>query len=168
MLANKSTMKIITPMQAMALMGLTGRATATGIMRHQSKFKQFDIAVVADTPCGPEECYDADNVVITSEVVYRKVISLTPEEIATRDRELFLENRAVIVQAIKVTTAAGNTFDGCEVSRGRMGDAVTGLDDVQTIRWVLADGSNIQATRAELKEALYLVGRAEEAVWVEE
>ena len=113
-------------------------------------------------------------VVLNSPTCTEGTVSLTAEELQgvaddliNTARFAFLSERAVIVAGIKVTTAAGNTFDGCEVSRGRMGDAVTGLDDVQTIRWVLADGSNKLVTRAELKEALYLVGRAEEAVWIE-
>jgi hypothetical protein len=74
-------MKIITPMQAMALMGLTGRATATGIMRHQSKFEQFDIAVVEKTTLESGKMFDGDNITGIEGLYYRSTLDRTIEEI---------------------------------------------------------------------------------------
>lgn len=76
--------------------------------------------------------------------------------------------RAATVDAIKVTTTAGNTFDGDEVSQGRMARAIIALQAVGSlsITWVLADNTTIQATAAELTEALVLAGQAQAAVWV--
>lgn len=101
----------------------------------------------------------------------------TPEEVAeiearknappTRD-ELKAE-RAAKVRAIKVTTAAGNTFDGDEVSQGRMSRAVIALGAAPagtTVNWVLSDNTVLNATQAELTEALLLAGQAQAAIWI--
>lgn len=76
--------------------------------------------------------------------------------------------RSAAVAAIRVTTAAGNTFDGDEISQGRMARAIIALQatGTTTVPWVLADNSAIQATAAELTEALALAGAAQAAVWV--
>lgn len=79
--------------------------------------------------------------------------------------------RAENVARITVTTAAGNTFDGDETSQTRMARAILGLQGMgegATISWVLADNSVIQATAAELTEALQLAGQAQAALWIEE
>lgn len=76
--------------------------------------------------------------------------------------------RAVTVGAITVTTAAGHTFDGDEVSQTRMVRAIVALQATATpnIAWVLSNNTAIQATAAELTEALALAGAAQAAVWV--
>jgi len=101
--------------------------------------------------------------------------AMTPEEVEahinppkTEDhiREEWKSARSAAVEAIKVTTLAGNTFDGDEISQGRMARAVSSMEDVDTVLWVLADNSVIQATKEELKEALRLAGSAQAAIWV--
>ena len=76
--------------------------------------------------------------------------------------------RSQAVDAIKVTTAAGNTFDGDELSQGRMSRAIIALSTglAPSVTWVLADNSTIKATAAELTEALVLAGMAQAAIWV--
>ncbi|WP_110641097.1 hypothetical protein [Salinicola sp. CPA57] len=95
----------------------------------------------------------------------------TAEELAVleakRERDAFVSARADQVARIKVTNAAGNTFDGDETSQNRMARFVAMAEDSDTIRWVLADNSVIQATRAELKEALTLAGQAQAAIWID-
>jgi hypothetical protein len=83
-------------------------------------------------------------------------------------REELKAQRAAAVEAIKVTTQAGNTFDGDEVSQGRMARAVIALSTglAPSVTWVLADNSVIQASQAELTEALVLAGQAQAAIWV--
>lgn len=83
-------------------------------------------------------------------------------------RESANAQRAAAVAAIKVTTASGNTFDGDEISQTRMSRAVQVLKETGTPScvWVLADNSVIQATPAELVEALALAGAAQAAIWV--
>ncbi|WP_089167849.1 DUF4376 domain-containing protein [Azotobacter chroococcum] len=86
-------------------------------------------------------------------------------------REAWKAQRSETVARIAVTTTAGNTFDGDETSQGRMARAILGLQALgegATIRWVLADNSEIQATAAELTEALQLAGQAQAALWIEE
>lgn len=100
----------------------------------------------------------------------------TPEEIADIEaakiapptRDQLKAQREVAVAAIKVTTTAGNTFDGDEVSQGRMSRAIIALGTglAPSVSWVLADNTVIQATAAELTEALVLAGQAQAAVWV--
>lgn len=74
--------------------------------------------------------------------------------------------RAEAVAAIIVTTNNGNTFDGDEISQGRMARAILAMDDTETVNWILADNTVIDATKAELSEALKLAGAAQAAIWV--
>ena len=76
--------------------------------------------------------------------------------------------REKAVSEIKVTTQAGNTFDGDETSQGRMSRAIIALSTglAPSVNWVLADNSVIRATAAELTEALVLAGQAQAAIWV--
>lgn len=89
---------------------------------------------------------------------------LTPEQ----QREQAKAARQQAVERIKVTTAAGNTFDGDEVSQTRMDRAITVLSTgyAATVPWVLADNTVIQADIAELTEALAKAGAAQAALWV--
>lgn len=74
--------------------------------------------------------------------------------------------RVAEVEAIVVTTASGNTFDGDEDSQGRMARAVVAMGEVDTTLWVLADNTPVVVTREELREALRLTGEAQTAIWV--
>lgn len=76
--------------------------------------------------------------------------------------------REAAVAAIKITTAAGNTFDGDETSQGRMARAIVALQGTgaPSVTWVLADNTVIEASAAELTEALALAGAAQAALWV--
>ena len=87
---------------------------------------------------------------------------------AAQAREAWKSARAEAVSRIVVTTAAGNSFDGDEVSQGRMARAILGLEAASqyTVPWVLADNTVIHATGAELAEALALAGAAQAAIWV--
>lgn len=85
------------------------------------------------------------------------------------DREAYKAARSAAVASITVTTQAGNTFDGDETSQGRMVRAVLALQASgpdATVNWVLADNSVIQATAAELTEALALAGAEQARLWV--
>jgi hypothetical protein len=83
-------------------------------------------------------------------------------------RETAKAERAEAVANITVTTAAGNTFDGDETSQGRMARAIIALQATGTasVNWVLADNAVIEATTAELTEALALSGAAQAALWL--
>ena len=89
-------------------------------------------------------------------------------QIAAQARATAKVARALAVEAITVTTAAGNTFDGDEMSQGRMSRAIIALSTglAPSVTWVLADNTVIQATAAELTEALVLAGMAQAAIWV--
>jgi len=92
--------------------------------------------------------------------------SYTGEE----SRAKWKKERTAAVAAITVTTAAGNTFDGDEVSQGRIARAIIALSvapENSTVNWVLADDSAIDATSAELSEALLLAGAQQAALWVQ-
>jgi hypothetical protein len=82
-------------------------------------------------------------------------------------RESNKATRQVQVDAIKVTTSAGHTFDGNEVSQGRMARAIIALSTglAPSVTWVLADNTAIKATAAELTEALALAGEAQTKIW---
>ena len=83
-------------------------------------------------------------------------------------REQAKANRQAAVDAIKVTTQAGNTFDGDETSQTRMTRAVLAMQSTGTpsVTWVLADNTVIQATVPELTEALALAGAEQARLWV--
>lgn len=91
-----------------------------------------------------------------------------PEQTPEQLREVAKAARAVAVENIKVTTAAGNTFDGDEVAQARMDRAARLLEAgfAPTVNWVLADNTVIQADAAELTEALALAGAAQARLWV--
>lgn len=87
--------------------------------------------------------------------------------------------RAAAVEAIKVTTAAGNVFDGDEIAQSRMARSVIILTEAErklialekpyeipTVSWVLADDSVVVVGAIELSEALELAGAAQAALWV--
>jgi len=88
----------------------------------------------------------------------------TPEELRAEAKT----TRQAAVDAIKVTTQAGNTFDGDETSQARMSRAILVLSTgyAASVNWVLADNTVIQADVAELTEALALAGAAQAAIWV--
>lgn len=83
-------------------------------------------------------------------------------------RQAFKDSRQAAVDAIKVTTTAGNTFDGDETSQTRMSRAILVLSTgfAPSVPWVLADNTVIQADIAELTEALARAGQAQAALWV--
>lgn len=81
----------------------------------------------------------------------------------SEQRERFKVERAAAVKAITVTTAAGNTFDGDEISQGRMARAILALPDGGTVPWVLHDNTVIDATG----EALTLAGAEQARLWVQ-
>lgn len=84
------------------------------------------------------------------------------------ERDTAKTARELAVSQITVTTAAGNTFDGDETSQNRMARATIALQATGTpsTMWVLSDNSVINASVAELAEALALSGAAQSAVWV--
>ncbi len=83
-------------------------------------------------------------------------------------REQAKANRQAAVDAIKVTTAAGNTFDGDEISQTRMARAILAMQatGTQYISWVLADNTPATVSLAELAEALALAGAEQTLLWV--
>ena len=83
-------------------------------------------------------------------------------------RESLKAARAAAVEALTVTTAAGNTFDGDETSQARMSRAILVLSTgaATSVPWVLADNTVIQASAAELTEALALAGAEQARLWV--
>lgn len=115
-------------------------------------------------------CDDTDlpfTVVGQGQIVDADTITWPPAPPPTRDE--LKAQRDAAVAAIKVTTAAGNTFDGDETSQTRMTRAVVALGAAPagtTVNWVLADNSVLDATDAELTEALMLAGAAQAAIWV--
>ena len=91
------------------------------------------------------------------------------QQAAQAARESWKAQRAAAVAAIKVTTTSGRTFDGDETSQARMARAILGLQEAgegATVTWVLADNTAIEATAAELAEALKLAGAEQARLWV--
>ncbi len=128
-------------------------------------FKDFDGDVFAYDEAQVDAGLPVGKTAMTPEEVEGHI---NPPKTEEQLREEWKAERSAAVEAIKVTTLAGNTFDGDEVSQGRMARAVSSMEDAETVLWVLADNSAIQATRAELREALRLAGSAQAAIWVME
>lgn len=93
---------------------------------------------------------------------------LTKPPVLPPTRDQLKAEREAAVAAITVTTQAGNTFDGDEVSQTRMARAIIALQATGTpsVNWVLTDNTVIDAPVAELVEALALSGAAQAALWV--
>ncbi|TLX52851.1 hypothetical protein DN826_21480, partial [Stutzerimonas nosocomialis] len=70
------------------------------------------------------------------------------------------------VAQIKITTSDGLVWDGDETSQTRMARAIASMDDGDTVLWVLADNTPVQATREQLREALRLAGLRQTELWV--
>lgn len=109
--------------------------------------------------------YEQDYAVVALVVA---TVSANQARAAAQAREAAKSARTAAVEALTVTTAAGHTFDGDETSQTRMVRAIVALQATATpsITWVLANNTAIQATAAELTEALALAGAAQAAVWV--
>lgn len=75
--------------------------------------------------------------------------------------------RQAAVDSIKVTTSTGKTFDGDEISQGRMARAIIAMQAIGTssVLWVLADNTPTEATVQELVEALALAGTEQSPLW---
>lgn len=84
------------------------------------------------------------------------------------ERDTAKAARELAVSQITVTTTAGNTFDGDEVSQTRMTRAILVLQATGTPStvWVLTDNTPVEVTAAELTEALALSGAAQASMWV--
>lgn len=74
--------------------------------------------------------------------------------------------RQAEIDAIIVTTAAGNSFDGDEASQTRMTRAITSLQPGETMPWVLADNVAADVSKEELQEALRLAGTVQTEIWL--
>ena len=103
---------------------------------------------------------------------YYDVVTLEPDlvkiqaELDAQAEAEWKASRAELVGAIKVTTLAGNEFDGDETSQTRMSRAITIMTDTDTTMWILANDEAIMVGKAEMMEALKLAGEAQTALWV--
>lgn len=159
----------------------------SGIVLHAGDVRFDETSLVGanwrDPSCTPENCEIVNAPEVTEFIIggwargQDGSFSLTTQgaaEVAARDAEKLLQQReqlkaqrAATVAALKVTTAAGHTYDADELSIQRLNTAVnvTGITG-QTVPWVLADNTVIVATQAELAEALCLAAAAVAAIWV--
>lgn len=92
----------------------------------------------------------------------------TADELETQAIAEYKASRQEAVNNIKVTTEAGNTFDGDETSQTRMVRAASLMDDEEVTTWVLADNTVIEVTKAELMEASKLAGQEQTKLWIKE
>lgn len=95
------------------------------------------------------------------------MIKIDPIKATEIARQKFKQARQAQVDAITVEVQ-GMVFQGDEISQTRMARAITALQPEETILWVLADNTAVQATREQLIEALRLAGQAQAAIWVQQ
>lgn len=125
-----------------------------------------DLYTEIPEPSAPED-YSTDYYYRTEQddapyVIYTKK---SDEQIAQVVQAKAKQVRAQEVSEIVVTTAAGNQFDGHEGAQNRMNRAINILNDTDLVPWVLADNTVINASKAELLEALRLSGMEQSALW---
>lgn len=97
------------------------------------------------------------------------MIEINEEKKQEIERSAFKENRVDAVDRILVTTAGGLTFDGDEVSQGRMARTIIGLQsqpEATTVKWVLSDNSVADVGIQDLQEALALAVKRQTELWV--
>ena len=125
-------------------------------------------AELPDPWCGAAWGYDEDGWFVIDHPRIDTLITEAAERKATEQRAAAKLARADTVERIKVTTTSGKTFDGDEISQGRMARGILGLQaaGAPSVTWVLADNTPTQVTIAELGEALALAGAAQAAAWV--
>ena len=112
--------------------------------------------------------YNEDGWFVFDQPAWDNLQAARAEVAAKAARDIAKQVRELAVSQITVSTAAGNTFDGDETSQNRMARAILALQGTGTpaTLWVLSDNSVIEATVAELAEALALSGAAQSALWV--
>lgn len=96
------------------------------------------------------------------------MISINDAKKGDIQRALFKVDREAAVARIQVTTASGRTFDGDEVSQGRMTRTIAGLQALPAdtaVRWVLSDNSVVDVGLIELQEALALAILRQTELW---
>jgi hypothetical protein len=84
-------------------------------------------------------------------------------------RDAFKIERQKLVDAITVDVS-GMTFDGDEISQGRMARAIIGLQsqpEGTTVQWVLHDNTVVDVGLAVLQEALTLAGLRQTELWTQ-
>lgn len=137
----------------------------SGIVRvHNSEFPQFNASTHKVVQRSLPELVNGQWQT-TFDVVELSATELA--ELAVIAREQAKAQRQIAVNNIVVTTQAGHAFDGDETSQTRMTRAILAMQATgsESINWVLADNSVIQATIAELTEALALAGAEQSRLW---
>jgi hypothetical protein len=83
-------------------------------------------------------------------------------------REIEKRERQEQVDAILVTVASGNVYQGDEVSQSRLDRTINAFadnDPSNTVAWILADNTVATVPLTELAEALALAVAAQNAIW---
>ncbi|NKC17986.1 hypothetical protein CWC29_003895 [Pseudoalteromonas sp. S4498] len=93
-------------------------------------------------------------------------ISHTEQQIADTKRERFKSQRAANVASIAVEVD-GLVFDGDEQSQQRMVRAILLMTDSDMQRWVLANNTVANVTKAQLTQACLLAAEQQSDLWIE-
>lgn len=98
------------------------------------------------------------------------MITINQDKAAAIARDRLKDEREALIAGLVVTTGSGRTFDGDELSQGRMARAVLSLQsqpEGATVQWVLSDNTVVGVTGDELNEALTLAGIRQTELWVQ-
>ena len=89
---------------------------------------------------------------------------------AKEQERIFKSAKEAAISNIEVKTSSGKSFDGDEVSQGRMLRAigVASLTNSSTTLWKLSDNKTEEVSFNDLKEALTLAGKEMSRIWLEE
>lgn len=136
------------------------------ITRKSDGTAEYEFDLRSEFDLQPTRLVTADGVVMgvsTQTHFVRESTALSPRA----ERAAAKARRAAAVEALQVTTTSGHTFDGDEVSQGRMARAVVALQATGApgVRWTLADNSTLVVSAQELAEALALAGAAQAQLW---
>lgn len=117
--------------------------------------EDIDVMSDADLLKFGVERYDTDNSVHTA-AMYTSTV------------DAYNAARLSGLEAIKVTTSSGKTFDGDEKSQDRMVRAIqiAGIIGQTETTWRLADNTDVVVVLDELKEALALAGQEMSRIWL--
>ncbi|USD29468.1 DUF4376 domain-containing protein [Pseudoalteromonas sp. SCSIO 43201] len=155
--ANPDELRPVPPLPAEPMLDLQARRAC-----YRAAHVEVDLALTTETKDAHIE-YDDDALVAYH---HPATVSHTARQLADTKRERFKSQRAANVSSITVEVD-GLTFDGDEQSQQRMIRAILLMTENDTQRWVLANNTVADVTKAQLMQACLLAAAQQSDLWIE-